>query len=66
MTDDRRPRMRPTRSGGAVFWHPCSVCGYIHAPYGKGVDLRKEKFGVWFCKDHLPAESEKTDLFGRK
>ena len=48
------PRMRPLRSGGKIFWHPCSVCGDQVAPFGVGVDTTRNKMGQWFCRDHVP------------
>lgn len=54
--EDREPRMRPKRSGGKVFWHPCKVCGLPYAPFGRGVDSRRGKMGEWFCADHLPED----------
>jgi len=62
-TDDRKPRMRSyTRAdgskGGPIFWHPCSICGNIDAAYGFGVDMRRDKFGTWYCKEHVPKNEQ--------
>ena len=39
-----------------VFLHPCSVCGSDNAPFGKGVSLKKNKLGTWYCSDCLPED----------
>ena len=48
----RTPRLvRLQSSGATVFLHPCSVCGKP-AAFGEGVQVRKDKLGVWFCGEH--------------
>lgn len=47
--------MRPHRAcKGKVFWHPCSICGALDAPFGRDARLRAGVFGQWFCRDCLP------------
>lgn len=54
--DDRRPRIGKTKTGSVMFWHPCKVCGLIDAPYGVNVSLRNDRYGDWYCAEHLPEE----------
>lgn len=57
-SDDRRPRFGKSPSGSVVFWHPCKVCGLVYAPYGVNVSLRNNRFGEWYCAEHLPEEHQ--------
>lgn len=53
----RPPRLATIRSSGAaVFLHECAGCGG-NAPFGVGVNLRKEQLGTWWCG---PAGCRKT------
>lgn len=63
--EDKRPRMGKTKSGVISFWHPCSVCGLVNAPYGVNVSLRNEEYGEWFCREHLPDEHKTPAMLRR-
>lgn len=48
-------RFRPIiATGAAIFWHPCEICGTMHAPHGFGVKLRSNETGKWYCTPHVP------------
>lgn len=40
-----------------IFWHPCSVCGKVDAPFGYGVSLKHNKLGTWYCAEHKLKET---------
>lgn len=48
MIDRSPPRLVRTK-GAVAFLHPCQGCGKLGAPFGSGVNLRKERLGTWWC-----------------
>ena len=39
----------------------CKICENKHAPYGFGVDLSRNKAGVWYCFEHIPKPQKKDN-----
>lgn len=52
--EDKRPRYGVNPAGERYFYHPCSVCGLVNAPFGVNVSLRNQRYGTWFCSEHRP------------
>jgi len=52
-------------SGAEVFIHLCENCDKFGS-FGYGVDLRRNKVGKWYCKEHRPISSNLTELKQRE
>ena len=48
-------------SGAEVFLHSCLFCDKF-ASFGFEVSLRKNKLGLWYCREHKHLYKKKDNL----